>query len=364
MNVIECWLFVIPILLALVYLAWRRLLRKRRRPPATPGKPRNPPAMVGFPDHCRDALGRCAEPATLRAMTLASIKRRLRRTLAPHAELPPDWRIATWPIQAGFIADGNTEGLVWYQESTGLVTPPAPAEPESAHEPLALLDWIVMIGLLLLASAFLAWAVASKRCCGEPDEPRPTPPVLSKTLSFAADLLFEYNTADTARPFHKRFMHRIEEATQGAQNVRAREIRGYADPIGEHCRNASLARQRAEKVRQFLNQAGVAIAPAAVIGRGPSHADEDIWNHCLATFQDVALPNERPLMPRRTSRPRLSQCPSDAETWHPEMSLTDINGIRDPKRVSRIRINQRRLISCLSAMRRVDVILEYQKPEG
>jgi hypothetical protein len=177
-------------------------------------------------------------------------------------------------------------------------------------------------------------------------------------MSLATDQLFEYDKSQIIPPVKERVVRRIMEAIRGHRVV-ARKIQGYTDPIGGHCVNRRLAAERAQAFKSLLADAGIDTTGAATEGGGASPQDRAIWAYCRAAFDEAAPPEVRPLAIRADP----PSCPADAEARYGELVLASTDTLKDAKQASQLRLNQLRLISCLSAMRRVEFTLDDPSPK-
>ena len=100
-----------------------------------------------------------------------------------------------------------------------------------------------------------------------PAAPSPPPPApLSKApLRLSADALFAFDSAQLSSGGHQSLDNALEGKLDG---VRELTVVGYTDRIGSAQYNLDLSRQRAESVRQYLIQRGVAAGSIQAEGRG------------------------------------------------------------------------------------------------
>ena len=84
-------------------------------------------------------------------------------------------------------------------------------------------------------------------------------------LRLSADALFAFDSAQLSSGGHQSLDSALEGKLDG---VRELTVVGYTDRIGSAQYNLDLSRQRAESVRQYLIQRGVAASSIQAEGRG------------------------------------------------------------------------------------------------
>ena len=89
-----------------------------------------------------------------------------------------------------------------------------------------------------------------------PVEPAPPPPPPRRNVSFAADSLFEFGK-DTINPRGKQALQDFAMELQGTR-FEVITVTGYSDRIGSHAYNMKLSTPRAEAVKSYLADRGVA----------------------------------------------------------------------------------------------------------
>jgi len=342
MRSLLCFLFVIPLILAPLYLLARllvlakRRMRAERREQDAPVEP-----VISLDEACREALGDCAALDTLQNMSVDRVRALLRASSNGPRPIPDDRVIATWRVQARLFLAGDFVGLRRYQRAMFPDQFPPNVRWRDERTQLGSLDRLVSIVLVLAAAVLLAIAYA-KNWCG-----CKAPPKVG--MSLPADQLFEYNKSEIIPPVRERIARLIREAVRD-RRLAALTIQGYTDPVGGHCVNRALATDRALKVKALLSDAGIDTTNAVIDGKGASPKDRDIWAYCRANF-DEAVPAEVKPLAVVVAAPA---CPADAADRYGELMLAPADALKDPKQVSQLRLNQLRLISCLSAMRRVE----------
>ncbi|MDP8983669.1 MAG: OmpA family protein [Pseudomonadota bacterium] len=89
-----------------------------------------------------------------------------------------------------------------------------------------------------------------------PVEPAPPPPPPRRNVSFAADSLFEFGK-DTINPRGKQALQDFAMELQGTR-FEVITVTGYSDRIGSHAYNMKLSTRRAEAVKSYLADRGIA----------------------------------------------------------------------------------------------------------
>lgn len=112
-----------------------------------------------------------------------------------------------------------------------------------------------------------AWQPASCGALLEPPPASPPPPATSvkAPLRLSADALFAFDSAQLSEAGKEALDRLLEGRLDGQLQV---SVVGYTDRIGDAAYNMALSQQRAEAVRHYLIQLGVAASAVTAQGRG------------------------------------------------------------------------------------------------
>jgi hypothetical protein len=401
------WAFLLGAAL-LCPLAWwlcrrnRPVERDRDRP--TP----DPLVILWLTPACQTALGRCAQPIRLRAMTAKCIAVRLAGASFPPGESPPPReRFGTWPEQARLLCAGELEQLrVWQQElvrelggPSPAVVAPAPSDAGEAERPRYPLRWLALMLLLLLGSllAFVAarqldqcWCPPQPLDDGPPVRPVPVTPTptpcptptpagtpTGTTLSMSTDLLFDFNRREPYSDLHLGKMQAaLAELFGQFEGIEIKSIQAHTDPIGGTTENKALGDARARFIRDLVERVRLdpqhagrfkgTPLPDPVPSDGPSHGDSTIWEECFERYYR-ANP-DKPLVDlrRQSNQDGRPLCSQATAVTGPDVAFPACARLPTlpPRGMStaayaRSAENFRELAACLAPMRHVLIRIEY-----
>lgn len=129
-----------------------------------------------------------------------------------------------------------------------------------------------------VAASLLLAACQSGQVRELPPEPAPAPPVAqASSVRLSADALFAFGRADITDEGAEaeRTLAELADRLAAAQRVESVQVIGYTDRIGSDSYNQELSRQRAEAVRAFLVERGIASDSIVAEGRGKADAIVD-----------------------------------------------------------------------------------------
>lgn len=130
-----------------------------------------------------------------------------------------------------------------------------------------------------LLAALAAYADAEARAQAAMDALRELATVRQEgdetVVTIPGEVLFEYNQADL-RPTARQRLRAVAEALEANPNAQI-VVEGHTDSIGSDEFNLQLSQRRAEAVRQFLVDEGIAMGRIRAVGRGEEEpiADND-----------------------------------------------------------------------------------------
>jgi len=96
-------------------------------------------------------------------------------------------------------------------------------------------------------------------------------------VTLSAEVLFDFNKA-VLRPTAKSELDPLVNRLKGDANLKSVEVEGYTDRIGSDAYNQKLSQSRAEAVRDYFVNAGVAADKVSAVGKGK--ADSKTGNQC------------------------------------------------------------------------------------
>jgi OmpA-OmpF porin, OOP family len=113
--------------------------------------------------------------------------------------------------------------------------------------------------------AYVAPAPAPAPLVTPPPPPPPPPaPAAPMRVTFSADALFDFDRS-TLKPAGRQELDKFAAQLRGVQYDRV-QVTGHTDRLGPHVYNLKLSTRRAEAVREYLVQDGVASAKIAATG--------------------------------------------------------------------------------------------------
>ncbi|MBS7455830.1 OmpA family protein [Coralloluteibacterium stylophorae] len=153
------------------------------------------------------------------------------------------------------------------------------------------------LGLIVAVSLLLA-ACQSGQVRELPPEPAPAPapPVAqASSVRLSADALFAFGRADITDDGAEaeQTLAALAARLATAERVESVQVLGYTDRIGSDSYNEELSRQRAEAVRAFLVERGIAADVIAAEGRGKADAIVDCPDLRGRALIDCLAPNRR-----------------------------------------------------------------------
>jgi OOP family OmpA-OmpF porin len=137
------------------------------------------------------------------------------------------------------------------------------------------------------------WAPAS--CADLLVEATPvTNEIKERHFDLSADALFEFAKygADDIRPMGREELTAIAGKLKDADNVSIKVV-GHTDRIGSDAANQLLSQRRAQTVREFLADRGVAASAITSEGRGESEPVKDCEEQARAALIACLAPNRR-----------------------------------------------------------------------
>lgn len=138
------------------------------------------------------------------------------------------------------------------------------------------------------------WAPAScADLLAEPAAPAATE-VKQRTYKLSADALFEFAKygAEDILPRGREELAAIANQLKGADSASIRIV-GHTDRIGSDAANQLLSQRRAQTVREFLAEHGVAASAMAAEGRGESEPVKDCEEQARTALIACLAPNRR-----------------------------------------------------------------------
>ena len=138
------------------------------------------------------------------------------------------------------------------------------------------------------------WAPAS--CAELLAEPKPAvaPEARERTFKLSADALFAFAKygADDILPKGREELAAVAEQLKGADSMSIRVV-GHTDRIGSDASNQLLSQRRAQTVREFLVDHGVAASAITAEGRGESEPVKDCEEQARTALIACLAPNRR-----------------------------------------------------------------------
>lgn len=400
MPLLPCALWLIFLgaaLAAPLYWLFRR--RTAVRQVAKGPEPSSLPTGILFlTPACMRALGRCADPARLRHMSVESIERRLNRAKFSDSDRrPTPEQYASWPEQARLLCAGSRDELEALQRSLkekfGLPVPEAKPEAPLDRDPAErrALARLIALTLAFLFLSLLSWWIAAP-CkniaapykCPDPPVVTTVPPVKGPTIvlvvsmvELSSDLVFDYNTYEPISPAHRdKLKTQLAKLFSQFYDIQIISIQGHTDPIGATADNQLLGERRAQFIGKLIKEIMDAHVrkgqfsdlkvPVKTTGNGPHGSDFAIWSACFREFN--LRPQEdqrsRPLvnLPPKKKDNRVQCDEADADTGangapYPACARAPI-----PKPGSALNRNYayraervREMIACLAPMRHVEI---------
>lgn len=285
-----------------LYVLLTYFCRSRRPPPPQPA-----PAILWLTPHCAEALGACAAPGNLRRMSSDDIAKRLDRITFPVPdEKPTPSQYGSWPTQAQHLHAGEYEKLRLFQVELQRSAIGGKGAARVDHAPgrynLFLLLLMMLALLLTSVGLYVSWRYPTLCLTTTPcDHPTGTD-TKKTTLSFDTDMLFEYNRSTPVSDTHtlkaKQNLSRLLSQYRDIQSI---GLSAQTDPIGSEIFNSTLAKNRAEFVREMLEEISAQSPPGVFLERAvpikllgesqPNQADYELWNRCFRKFQ-LEVPNK------------------------------------------------------------------------
>lgn len=134
--------------------------------------------------------------------------------------------------------------------------------------------------------------------CGDKEAPKaveapaPAPAPAPKTVTYtkekvtlSTEVLFEFNKA-VLRPHAKDELDPLADRLKSDQNLKSVEVAGFTDYLGSTKYNQALSQKRADAVRQYFENAGVAADKVSAVGKGES--EPKVGEECRAKFKKEA----------------------------------------------------------------------------